>query len=148
MENLEKLLDTVRDNEAHMIILSDDAFDINAEDRKGNMIRSVLFEVNRQITHRVDEVILIDGGTASASEILASALRINNDVQLVGSTTYGKNTIQKIHKLKDGALVKFTIGEWFNANEKSILEEPLTPDKEVTYIDGSDAALNEALNMF
>lgn len=62
MENLEKLLDTVRDNEAHMIILSDDAFDINAEDRNGNMIRSVLFEVNRQITRRVDEVILIDGG--------------------------------------------------------------------------------------
>lgn len=62
MENLEKLLDTVRDNEAHMIILSDDAFDIKAEDRNGNMIRSVLFEVNRQITRRVDEVILIDGG--------------------------------------------------------------------------------------
>jgi carboxyl-terminal processing protease len=93
-------------------------------------------------------VVLIDGGTASASEILASALRINNDAQLIGTTTYGKNTIQKIHKLKDGALVKFTIGEWFNANEKSILEEPLTPDKEVTYVDGSDMALTEALNMF
>ena len=62
MENLEKLLDTVRDNEAHMIILSDDAFDIKVEDRNGNMIRSVLFEVNRQIARRVDEVILIDGG--------------------------------------------------------------------------------------
>lgn len=62
MENLEKLLDTVRDNEAHMIILSDDAFDIKAEDRKGNMTRSVLFEVNRQITRRVDEVIFIEGG--------------------------------------------------------------------------------------
>ena len=61
MENLEKLLDTVRDNEAHMIILSVDAFDINAEDRKGNMIRSVLFEVNRQITRSVDEVIYIEG---------------------------------------------------------------------------------------
>jgi len=93
-------------------------------------------------------VILIDGGTASASEILASALRINNDVQLVGNTTYGKNTIQKIHKLKDGALVKFTIGEWFNANEKSIIDEPLHPDIEVTYKDGTDTALIEALNLF
>ncbi len=62
MENLEKLLDKIKDNEAHMIILSDDAFDIKAEDRKGNMIRSVLFEVNRQITRRVDEVIYTEGG--------------------------------------------------------------------------------------
>ena len=93
-------------------------------------------------------VILIDGGTASASEILASALKINNGVQLVGNTTYGKNTIQKIHKLKDGALVKFTIGEWFNANEKSVLEEPLHPDKPVNYVEGTDAVLNEALKLF
>ena len=62
MENLEKLLDTVRDNEAHMIILSDDAYEIKTEDGNANMIRSVLFEVNRQIARRVDEVILIDGG--------------------------------------------------------------------------------------
>ncbi len=93
-------------------------------------------------------VILIDGGTASASEILASALKINNGVQLVGNTTYGKNTIQKIHKLKDGALVKFTIGEWFNANEKSVLEEPIHPDKPVNYVEGTDAVLNEAIKLF
>ena len=62
MENLGKFLDKVRDNEAHMIVLSDNAFDIKAEDRKGNMIRSVLFEVNRQITRRVDEVIYTEGG--------------------------------------------------------------------------------------
>lgn len=62
MENLGKFLDKVRDNEAHMIVLSDNAFDIKTEGGKADMIQSVLFEVNRQITHRVDEVILLEGG--------------------------------------------------------------------------------------
>ena len=94
-------------------------------------------------------VILMNKGTASGSEILISALKINNDVTLVGSTTYGKNTIQKIHRLKDGAIVKFTVGEWFKANEKNVLEEPLNPDKTVSVCDnGSDAVLDEALKLF
>ena len=94
-------------------------------------------------------VILMNHGTASGSEILISALKVNNDVKLLGTTTYGKNTIQKIHKLKDGAIVKFTIGEWFKANEKNVVDEPLTPDIEAnTCACGSDEALDEALKLF
>lgn len=102
----------------------------------------------------IKTVLLVNEGTASGSEVLATSLKENIDVKIVGTTTYGKNTLQKIHKLKDGAVVKFTIGEWLTSSGKNISENKITPDVVVRNQNGvknnseQDKQLIEALKLF
>ena len=99
-------------------------------------------------------VILINGGTASGSEIMASSLKMNIDATLVGTQTYGKNTIQKIHTLKDESLVKFTVGEWLTSEGQTIKDDKIKPDIVVEETDccmrnnENDEVLNQALKIF
>jgi carboxyl-terminal processing protease len=76
-------------------------------------------------------IILVDGGSASASEILAGALQEHNVAKLVGTQTYGKGSVQElIHVTKDTSL-KVTIAKWLTPDGKSISDGGLTPDYEV-----------------
>lgn len=75
--------------------------------------------------------VLIDGGSASASEILASSLNENNDSLLVGVKTYGKGTVQKAHTLESGATIKYTIQSWLTAKGNKIDKVGIAPTKEI-----------------
>lgn len=72
-------------------------------------------------------IILINGGSASASEILAGALAENKIAQLVGTTSFGKGSVQQIIDLDDGSAVKITIAKWFTPHGVSISEKGITP---------------------
>jgi len=72
-------------------------------------------------------VVLINGGSASASEIVAGALRDTNRTLLVGEKSFGKGSVQELETLKKGAL-KITIARWLTPNEVSISEQGLEPD--------------------
>jgi len=76
-------------------------------------------------------MILIDGGSASASEILAGALQENSIAKLVGSKTYGKGSVQELVKVTDTTSLKVTIAKWLTPNGVSISNGGLTPDYEV-----------------
>lgn len=76
-------------------------------------------------------VILVDGITASAAEIISSALRYYNDAVLVGTQTFWKWSIQTMQDLKNWASLKFTIWKWFTPRGKNIDGEGLTPDVKV-----------------
>lgn len=76
-------------------------------------------------------VILINEGSASASEILAGALRDNRDIKLVGAKSFGKGSIQEVDKLKDGSFVKITIAKWLTPKGHIIEKNGLEPDFEV-----------------
>lgn len=76
-------------------------------------------------------VVLVDGGTASASEIVSAALRDNGKAKLVGTKTYGKGTVQEPIELKDGGVLKVTVHHWYTPNDQSIDGNGLKPDKEV-----------------
>lgn len=76
-------------------------------------------------------VVLINGGSASASEILAAALNENLGVELIGLNTYGKGTVQKTKTLSSGAIVKYTIQEWLTPNGKNIDKDGIAPTIEV-----------------
>lgn len=71
--------------------------------------------------------VLIDGSSASASEILASSLNENNDSPLVGVKTYGKGTVQKAHTLESGATIKYTIQSWLTAKGNKIDTVGISP---------------------
>jgi len=76
-------------------------------------------------------VIIINGGSASASEILAGALRDINGTKLVGKTTFGKGTVQQIENLADGSTLKLTTANWVLPSGKIIDKEGLEPDYRV-----------------
>ena len=73
-------------------------------------------------------MLLIDGGSASASEILAGALSEYNKAKLVGTKTFGKGSVQELIDITDKASLKVTVARWFTPNGHSISETGLTPD--------------------
>ena len=76
-------------------------------------------------------IVLINAGSASASEIVAGALRDNKLGQLVGEKTFGKGSVQEIKELPDGAQLKVTIARWYTPSGTNIDKEGIKPDVEV-----------------
>ena len=102
----------------------------------------IVSTVNRQGTGDVSKanstaitkkplVILVDGGSASASEILAGALQDNKRAQLVGVTTFGKGLVQSVRPLSEGAGMAVTIAKYFTPSGKDINHAGIKPDVEV-----------------
>lgn len=79
----------------------------------------------------VPTVVLVDGGSASASEILAGALRDNGAARIVGDKTFGKGSVQTIEELPSGAQLKVTIAKWYTPKGVNINKEGIKPDIEV-----------------
>ncbi len=79
----------------------------------------------------VKVVILVDGGSASASEILAGALKDHGIAKVVGMKSFGKGSVQELINLEGGASLKVTIAKWFTPNGINISEHGIKPDVEV-----------------
>ncbi len=97
-------------------------------------------------------VVLVNQGSASASEIMAGALRDIRGVKLVGNTTFGKGSVQTVETFKDGSSLKITVAKWLTPSGVSINEEGLEPDFEIEYTDedyadGKDPQLDKAIEL-
>jgi carboxyl-terminal processing protease len=79
----------------------------------------------------IEMVVLVDGGSASASEIVAGALQDYDRAALVGEKTFGKGSVQLLHELSNGAELRVTIARFFTPNDRAIHGEGLEPDIEV-----------------
>jgi carboxyl-terminal processing protease len=73
-------------------------------------------------------LVLVDGGSASASEILAGALQEHGIAKLLGAQTFGKGSVQELVSLDDGSSLKVTVARWFTPNGVSISKAGLAPD--------------------
>jgi carboxyl-terminal processing protease len=98
------------------------------DDRDEVVYRSKGYDI---FTDKLRMIILVDNGSASASEILAGALQEYNIAKLVGTKTYGKGSVQEFVKISADTSLKVTIAKWLTPNGKSISEGGLTPDYEV-----------------
>src|SRR4030042_6749550 len=76
-------------------------------------------------------VVLINQGSASASEILAGALRDNNGIKLVGEKSFGKGSVQELAEMRGGTSLKVTVAKWLTPSGTSIMEGGLDPDFQV-----------------
>ena len=100
-------------------------------------------------------VVLINGGSASASEILASAIKESYGGEVLGTNSYGKGTVQQTKKLLDGSMIKYTTQKWLTPEGNFINEVGVTPTKIVElqeeYYDEptkeNDNQLQEAINL-
>jgi len=95
-------------------------------------------------------VVLINGGSASASEILAGALRDDRGIKLVGDKSFGKGTIQEPIDIKGGSGIHITTAKWLTPNGTWVHEKGLTPDVSISLKDDftEDLQLNAALDLF
>lgn len=97
-------------------------------------------------------VVLIDGGSASASEIVSGALHDNGVATLIGTTSFGKGLVQEYQGFIDGTAIKVTVAEWFTPNGNNINKDGIKPDIEVDYTiedynKGIDPQLDKAIEV-
>lgn len=95
-------------------------------------------------------VVLVNEGSASASEIMAGALQDYGTAKLIGTQTFGKGSVQELKQYDDNSLFKYTISKWLTPNGREINGVGLTPDKIVESQNGDtdDEQLNAALAEF
>lgn len=121
-------------------------------ERSNDKIKSTVKSGATATLNGIPTVVLVDGGSASASEIVAGALQDYGAAKLVGAKTFGKGSVQQLLTLDGGAQLKVTIAKWYTPNGKNILKEGITPDSVInlTQADvdaGTDPQLNEAIKL-
>lgn len=158
--NIEGLVIDVRDNNGGYLTSVTDICSLFLE--KGEKIYSL--EDSNGINEKKDKTkenrtyevaVIINGNSASASEILASAIKESYDGYVVGTNSYGKGTVQQTKKLLDGSMIKYTTQKWLTPNGNSIDGVGVVPtnyvelsDEYFTNFDNdSDNQLNEAINL-
>lgn len=105
-----------------------------SERRDGVVVKT--YQSNGDATLQgIPTVVLVDDGSASASEIVAGALKDNNAATLIGVKTFGKGSVQQLQRLPGGAVLKVTIARWYTPGGRNIDKQGIEPDQTVKISD-------------
>lgn len=97
-------------------------------ERRSGQVTEELKSTGDPILNGVPTVVLVNASSASASEIVAGALHDHKVASLIGDTTFGKGSVQKLVNLSEGATLKVTIARWYTPAGLNISEKGITPD--------------------
>ena len=119
-------------------------------ERRGGEVVENLRTNSQPILEGVPTVVLVDQGSASASEILAGALSDHGAAKLIGDRTFGKGSVQELVDLSGGAKLKVTAARWYTPKGKNIGKDGISPDVKIVLTDentkdGADPQLQKAL---
>jgi carboxyl-terminal processing protease len=126
---------TAADDAISQFVANGETFE--TRDRYGRVEKSMVN--GHALAPTVPLVVLVDGNSASASEIVAGSLQVHQRAKLVGTTTFGKGSVQQDFVLSDGADIHLTIKRWYLPNGVTIDKKGLTPDVPVKLASPSDA---------
>jgi carboxyl-terminal processing protease len=104
---------------------------VEQKSKKMGYNEKIYAEGGAPILNGVKTIVLTNGSTASASEIVAGALKDYGLAKLVGEKTYGKGSVQALNSLKAGEMLRVTVAKWYTPNGQNIDGEGIKPDKEV-----------------
>lgn len=108
-----------------------DKGDLILEEKRGDEVVKSFRADRAPILGGMPTVVLVDEGSASASEIVAGALRDNNAATIIGQKTYGKGSVQEVRELNDGGVLKVTVARWYTPAGKNIDKDGIEPDQKV-----------------
>lgn len=121
------------------------------QERRGGVVVSTGFANGNDILRGMPTAVLINEGSASASEIVAGALKDNKAATVFGVKSFGKGSVQQIKQLAGGSELKVTIARWYRPSGENIDKKGIEPDKEVKmteedYENGRDPQKDAAIN--
>lgn len=119
-----------------------------SNDGRTNKVDTATRVTTPGLAQHLPVVVLVDGNTASAAEILATALSENGHAKVIGTTTYGKGSVQEDIGLPDGSALRITIRLWLTPKKHWVQNTGITPDIQVaagTTAGGQDAQMARAL---
>ena len=141
-QGIDSLIIDLRNNGGGIVDEAVDIADLMIEKGKNILITKSKNEEEEETKAQKDRtitvpvVVLVNEYSASASEILAAALKENDNATLVGKKTYGKGVIQTVYSMNDGSGLKLTTEEYFTPNHNKIHEIGITPDVEIDLPEG------------
>lgn len=113
------------------------------QEKRGSTVVNTYNAGGNDTLKGIPTVVLINGGSASASEITAGALHDNGAAQLIGVKSYGKGVVQQLINFSDGSELKVTVASWYRPDGQNINKKGITPDQTVQLSDQDAKAGND-----
>ncbi len=113
------------------------------QEKRGSTVMQTYQSTGSAELADIPTVVLINSGSASASEIVAAALHDNKHAYIIGEKSYGKGVVQRIINFGDDSQLKVTVASWYRPNGQNINHRGITPDKKVVLTDEDAKAGND-----